>query len=172
MRPVTIEVRFEMGYVAECAAREEIGETEKVAVPSAVLEHREHAVQALRERCDLPRALERRRHRLLDHDMFTRSQRHRRNRDMSVVRCRDHHELHRRQRAGFFRRRDDRDAGQVGADAFGTAGADDRQLETRRRTNQRRVKNSTRVAVADQRDTDHIQLTSVASARVSARPRG
>ena len=94
---------FEMRQLAECSAREEIGDCEKVAVPPAVLEHSEHAVQALRQRRQLARVLERRRKRLLDYDMFARTQCRRRNRDVSVVGCRDHDKVYGRQCARFFR---------------------------------------------------------------------
>ncbi len=73
--PVAVEMRFDMGDVAECPACEETGERDKVAIPPPALKYGQYALGAFRERGEPACILERRRDRLLDHHVLARTER-------------------------------------------------------------------------------------------------
>src|SRR5438067_5160496 len=70
VRPVAIEVRFEMHDLAERAARDEIFQREKVAVPTPVVKDGDDPARRVRQLHDVARLIERERERLVDDDVL------------------------------------------------------------------------------------------------------
>ena len=170
--PMPADLRPELHHVSHRAAGDGPPHAEKVAVPAAILEDREHPSDVGRQRRQPPRLAEGEGERLVHHHMLARAQRRLRQRGVAVVGRGDHDEVGRGMPGGGER------VGQrlhFGVARLGgrAAGAEGGEPEAGGRRDQRRVEHAARVAHADHHHPDRRQrgLSRATSARMPSASR-
>ena len=83
-------MRFKEGYLPERSLAEQRFYRQKIAVPAAVMKHRQQSAKAFRQRIQLASLRQRHGKGFIDDDMLTGFQRRLRQREMGVVRRGDH----------------------------------------------------------------------------------
>ena len=149
LRPVAVEVRFEMNDVPQFSRGDDLLQSQEVRVPAPVVEYREEAAGGRSLRLQAASLGQGYRERLVDHDMLACGECHAGQREVAVVGCRDDDEVDLGAGKEIRRRRVYRDIRPVGFD-FGRVAARNRcELKTGNTDNQWRVEGLAGKAVTD-----------------------
>jgi hypothetical protein len=150
-RTEAVLVSFKVCDSAEAAGCENGFRCEDVALPAAVLKDGQEPVVLARNLDELTSFSEIEGERFVDDDMLSRPKRGGGKREVAVVRTGDDDQVHVRM-CGCFHERADSHVWEIREHVVGSAGADNGELKSRNRTDERSVKGFADVAVADEAD--------------------
>ena len=150
--PVTVVARFEMHDLAQGSLRDQLPDGQKIAIPTAVVKHREKAPGILRQRGELIRFIDRDGERLVHHHVLAGKQGAAGQLEVRIVRGGDRYQVHGGILEHGFGRRDHGRLGQIGLHLRGLARHDGCERQARDTENQRRVQGLPGEPVSQQGD--------------------
>ncbi|UCF22457.1 MAG: hypothetical protein JSV72_16155, partial [Ralstonia sp.] len=150
---IAVEMRFDVHRLADGATGQRSAQGEEIAVPAAVLEHRQQPPRLPRHTRQVPRLRQRDGERLVDHHVLARTQRRLGQRRVLVIRRRDHDQIGLRMCGRRVRRADQR-LGPIRADGLRAIGAHHMQAQPGRGGNQRGVEQLAGISVTHQGNTE------------------